>query len=1067
MTPLIGNGNSSNGQNGSATIRTFATHKVAANLLMALMILAGLWGVKKLNTQFFPTFELDVVTIQVIWSGAAAEDVERNITIPIEQELKGIHNVDEILSTSKQGMSSIRVVVEEGADVGKVVDEVKQFVDGIRNLPTDAEKPVIQEVIRYEEIARVVVTSDGDLEEMRPLVRGFERELLERGIRKIDITGMPEKEIAIQVSSQELHDLGMSLNDISNVVAKRSRDLPAGTAGRSDGSRQIRSLSQERDVKGFEQLPLITQEDGRLVRLGDIAQIEERAQDNQTYLEHQDRPAIQLALKRSESDDTLQAAEILDEWLQEVRPALPQGVELTIYNERWRFLEDRINLLLRNGLGGLILVIAMLFLFLNVKVAFWVTVGIPISFLATLAIMQVIGSSINMISLFGMIMALGIIVDDAIVVGEDALTHFQQGEPGSQASIGGANRMLAPVLASSLTTISAFIPLTIIGGYIGSILIDIPTVVICVIIASLVECFLILPGHLHHSLKRHDRVEPGRLRAKLDNGFNHFRDHQFRRLVTAAVKLRWITFACAIAALILAIGLVAGGRVKFTFFPVVDGDEFTASVQFSAGTHPDRVNNFLDHLELTLEQTEAELGGDLVDAVIQYQRRALFTQDSAISSSGDEYGSLYVQLINSERRTVPNEKFLKQWREKVIQAAGVERLNISQRTGGPPGKPIEVKLSGGDVATLKQASLQLQEALKGYSGVSNPDDDLPFGKEQWIYQLTNTGKVIGLDLETVGRRLRAALDGDLVQIFHENDDEIEVRVTLPDSERDRLSTLEKLPVLLPNGESTPLSNVVKFEARKGLDTLKRVDGELALMVTADVNDKVANANEIIDSLKAGALADLSARYGIRYSFEGKNADERDTLEDMKTGGLMALILIYIILAWVFSSYLWPLTVMAAIPLGLTGAIVGHLVMGKALTILSLFGLFGLSGIVINDSIVLITFYRKLRDMGMEVEQAIVEAACQRLRAVLLTSLTTIAGLSPILFETSLQAQFLIPMATSIVFGLAFGTVLILLLVPSLLLMLENLKRMLGVGEFKSEREQILAAAEAETTPPVK
>ncbi len=1044
-----------NGSTGGP-IRLFATHRVAANLLMSLMIIAGLWGIKQLNTQFFPTFELDVVTVQVTWTGAAAEDVERSITIPIEQELKGVNHIDELFSTSNQGISSIRIQVEEGADVGKVVDEVKQKVDGIRNLPTDAEEPIIQEVTRYEEIARLLVTSDGDIEEMRPLVREFERDLLNRGIRKIDITGLPEKEVAIQVPARQLHDLGMTLNEISAVVARRSRDLPAGTAGRDDGSRQIRSLSQQRDAEGFEQLPLITQEDGRLIRLGDVARVEERPRSNQTWLEHEGRPAIELRLKRSENDDTLAAAALFSDWLEEVRPTLPEGVQLATYNERWRFIEDRINLLLKNGLGGLILVIAMLFLFLNVKVAFWVTVGIPVSFLATLAIMQVIGGSINMISLFGMIMALGIIVDDAIVVGEDALTHFQQGEPGAQASIGGANRMLAPVIASSLTTISAFLPLTLVGGYIGNILIDIPTVVICVIIASLVECFLILPGHLHHSLKNHDRIEPGRVRVRLDRWFNHFKDHQFRRLVTLAVRFRWITLSCALGCLIIAIGLVAGGRVKFTFFPIVDGDEFTASVQFTAGTRPDVVDGFLDHLELTLRETEQELGGELVENVVQYQRQALFSQNNALGFVGDEFGALYVQLVRGENRDVANERFLRLWRERVVQPAGVERLNISQRTGGPPGQPIEVKLTGGEVEILKQASLELQEALKGYTGVSNVDDDLPWGKEQWIYELTSTGKALGLDLETVGRRLRAALDGELVQIFHLQDDEIEVRVVLPDAERDRLSTLEKLPILLPGGESTPLSNVIQFRAKRGLDSLKRVDGQLALMVTADVDDKVANSNEIIEALSNGALAELSSRYGIRYSFEGKKADENETLSDMRTGGLLALILIYIILAWVFSSYIWPLTVMAAIPLGLTGAIIGHLVMGKALTILSLFGLFGLSGIVINDSIVLITFYRKLREQGMAAQPAIIEAACQRLRAVLLTSLTTIAGLSPILFETSLQAQFLIPMATAIVFGLAFGTLLILLVVPSLLLMLENLKMMLGVGEFHTRDQDNLA-----------
>ncbi|WP_207060921.1 efflux RND transporter permease subunit [Motiliproteus sp. SC1-56] len=1025
-------------------IRLFATHRVAANLLMFLMILAGSYGIKKLNTQFFPTFELDIITIQVIWSGAAAEDVQRNITIPIEQELKSVNHVDRILSTSNQGVASLRLELDEGADTGEVLDQVKQKIDGIRNLPQDAEEPVVQQITRYETIASVVISSNDSLEELRPLARRLERDLLARGVRKVDIAGLPEQEIAIQVPTDRLHELGMTLNEIAAVVDRRSQDLPAGTAGRSDGARQIRSLSQARETEAFAELPLVTQADGRLVRLGDVARIERRPQDNQTYLEFQQRPAVELILQRTENDDTLKAAHLLHQWLEEVRPTLPEGVELTVYNERWNYLQDRINLLLKNGLGGLILVVAMLFLFLNVRVAFWVTMGIPVSFLATLAILHLIGGSINLISLFGMIMALGIIVDDAIVVGEDTLAHVQQGEPGVYAAIGGAQRMLAPVMASSLTTISAFLPLLLVGGTIGNILIDIPTVVICVIIASLVECFLILPGHLHHSLKRADKVKPGRLRAWLDKGFNDFKEHGFRRLVKAAIRLRWVTFSTALASLILAVGLVAGGRVPFTFFPVVDGDVLTASVQFTAGTEPRRVDDFLDRLEAGLYEAEEELGGGLVESVIQHQRRSLFERDSAAASNGDEYGALFVQLVNAEQRNLPNETLLARWREKLPQVAGLERLSITQQSGGPPGKPIEIKLAGGTTDALKSASLELQALLKRYTGVSNVDDDLPYGKEQWIYALTGTGKAAGLDLETVGRRLRAAFDGQLVQIFYDQDDEVEVRVILPDSERDHLATLDRLPILLPNGDSTPLSNVVEFRAKRGLDTLKRIDGQLALVVSADVDDKAANANQIIDELRAGPLQEITGRYGVQASFEGKKADERETLADMKTGLVIALALIYIILAWVFSSYSWPLTVMAAIPLGLTGAIIGHLVMGKALTILSLFGLFGLSGIVINDSIVLITFYRKLREKGMEVEEAIVEAACQRLRAVLLTSLTTIAGLSPILFETSLQAQFLIPMATSIVFGLAFATLLILLVVPSLLYMLENAKRMLGL-----------------------
>jgi len=1023
-------------------IALFTEHRVAANLLMMLMILAGIWGLKKLNTQFFPSFELDVITIAVPWSGAAAEDVERSIVLPIERELKAVNGIDAIYSTAVQSAASIRLELEEDSDIAYILDEVKQKIDGIGNLPTDAEEPVVQQVIRYETIASVLITSPfASLQELRTLARELERELLQQGIRKIDFVGMPEEEIAIQVPSSQLHNLGMTLTDVANVIGQRSVDLPAGIAAKGDGSRQVRSLNQQRDVEGFNQLPLITEQEGRLVRLGDIADIDWRSQDNQAFLTYKGQPAIQLHLRRTESDDTLQAAALMRDWISQ-KADLPAGIELIPFDERYIAIQDRINLLLKNGLGGLVLVVAILFLFLNARVAFWVTVGIPVSFMATLAVLYGIGGSINMISLFGMIMALGIIVDDAIVVGEDTLTHLQMGEPGLQAAIGGAHRMLAPVMASSMTTIAAFLPLLLIGGVIGNILIDIPTVVICVIAASVVECFLILPGHLHHSLHRAEDLHPSKTRIRLDNAFNNFKNNRFRGWVERAIEFRWITVSIAVAAFIIAIGLVNSGRIKFTFFPAVELETMNANIQFSAGTDPAEVDRFLVHLDQTLQETEQELGGDLVVMALQQHRRSNSTRTSQKSGTGDEFGAVYVQLTPVDSRDISNSQFISLWRSKIVQPAGIEKFTIDLNRSGPPGKSLEVKLTGNDVERLKSASLSVQEALRQYAGVSNVDDDLPFGKSQLIYELTAAGKTAGLNLNTVGRQLRSALDGQLVQIFNRGEDEIEVRVVLPDSERDRLSALEYLPILLPDGTSVPLSNVVQFTDKQGLDRLQRVNGQLAINITGDLDEAVANANEIIADFRAEQLDLITSEFGVQASFEGRNKNQRETLADMQLGLLIALLLIFIILSWVFSSYSWPIAVMLAIPLGLTGAIAGHLFTGQSLTILSLFGCFGLSGIVINDSIVLITFYQKLRKQGMGVHKAIVEAACQRLRAVLLTSLTTIAGLTPILFETSLQAQFLIPMATSIVFGLAFGTLLILLVVPSLLVMLENGKRLI-------------------------
>lgn len=1020
-------------------ISLFAGHRVAANLLMLLLILSGLFGLRNLNTQFFPTFDLDIVTVQVVWSGATAEDVERSILLPVEQELRSVNGIDTLYAMANQGMASFRVELEEGTDVDYALTEVRQKIDAIRtDLPSDSEEPLVQKVIRYEGISDVILTSDrASLAELRPLAYRLEQQLLERGVRKIDFLGLPEEEIAIQVAPERLQQLGLTFNDIVGHIRRQSLDLPAGTAAQGEGARQIRSLGQQREAEGFRQLPLLTDRQGRLIRVGDIAAVEQRPRDAQVLLSWQNQPAVLLQLKRTEADDTLEAAKILNTWLAEIRPELPAGTRLIAFNESWQLINDRIQLLIKNGISGLVLVVLILFLFLNARVAFWVSIGIPVSLMTALAVLWGIGGSINMMSLFAFIMALGIIVDDAIVVGEDTLTHVQRGEPGLQAAIGGARRMAAPVVASSLTTIAAFLPLLLVGGIIGNILIDLPTVVICVILASLLECLLILPGHLSHSLRSIHDLHPSSLRIRLDRGFNHFREARFRPFVSLALHHRATTLACALALLIIGIGLVAGGRLQFTFFPSVETDTLTANVKFVAGTEDVTVNRFLAHLDQTLSETDSALGGGLVRIALRESGMANFPRSSASAFTGEAYGSLYVELVPADSRPIRNQELVDAWRQRIRLPAGVEKFSIDMAQAGPPGKPIEVKLTGSDIRVLKQASLELQNTLTRYAGLSNIDDDLPWGSSQLIYRLTPAAEAAGLTLETLGRQLRAAFDGQLVQSFYAGRDEIEVRVMLPDDLRDRLGTLDSLPIVLPDGRVAPIGNVVAFTARPGLDSLQRIDGQLALNVSADLDETVTNADEVIARLQEEALPTLTSRYGIHASFEGKNRDQRDTLADMKAGLLLALALIYIILTWVFGAWSWPLVVMMAIPLGLTGAIFGHLLTGLDLTVLSLFGLFGLSGIVINDSIVLVTFYKSLRERGMAVTEAITEAACQRLRAVLLTSLTTIGGLTPILFETSLQARFLIPMATSIVFGLAYGTLLILVVVPAMLSLLEE------------------------------
>ena len=1019
----------------------FAQHPVAANLLMVIMLLSGTWALSNLNAQFFPDFELEVITVRTVWSGASAEDVERSITVPLEQALRTVDGLDKMTSTSSQGVSVVTLEFPEGTDMGAASDRVEELVNAVRNLPQDAERPEVSHVIRYEPVARLLVHGAVELRELRPLARRFERELLDAGIARVEVSGLPEEELAIQVPLATLDELGLSLRHVADRVAAESRDLPAGTVGRDDVGRELRSVNQRRTEPGFEQLPLVADEAGRLIRIGDVADVERRARPNQVTMTYRGEPAVQLDLKRSATGDSLESARIMESWLADSRPRLPPGVEITVFDETWQLIEDRINLLLKNGLGGLALVVGILFLFLNGRVAGWVTVGIPVSFMATLAIVYLAGGSINMISLFALIMALGIIVDDAIVVGEDALTHYQTGEGSLEAAEGGARRMLAPVMSSSLTTVAAFIPLFAVSGPIGSILGDIPFVIVCVILASLVESFLVLPGHLRHSFRSIHHKDPGRLRRRWDAAFGRFRDERFRRLVTAAIDNRATTIAVALFFVLLVFGLLTGGRLGFSFFPSVEGNIVTANVTFVAGTPPDRVSAFIRDVEDALYRTDDALGGGLV------RTAAVATGQTAGSAgsgqTGDQFASITVELVPSDQRSVRNESFLEAWEKAVGLPPGLENMTFTSRKGGPPGRDIEVRISGASTDLIKAASLELAEVLRTVPGVAGIEDDMPFGQQQLIYRLSPLGEALGLSVAEVGSQLRGALDGHLAQIFNEDDEEIEVRVMLPDRERHRLATLADFNLFLPAGQTVPLSSVLELREQRGFEALRHADGKLAATVYADVDRRVANENQVREQLRDQVMPRLVERYGVAWEFTGRAEDQAETTGDMKRGAIFSLAMIYVVLAWVFGSYSWPLVVMSIIPFGVVGALIGHWVMGITPTILSMFGLFALSGIVVNDSIILVVFYKQLRKSGLAVREAIIEAACQRLRAVLLTSLTTIAGLTPLLFETSLQAQFLIPMAVSISFGLAFATFLVLIVVPVLLSMMERLRERLG------------------------
>jgi len=1025
----------------------FVRHKVAANLLMLVMLMGGALGLSRMNIQFFPTFALDFVTVRVIWNGAAAEDIEQAITIPLEQRLRSIQNLKNMTSTSAQGVSSITLEFREGTDPVIALDDARQQVDEFRNLPAEAEKPQVVRIARYDPIAKLLLYGPYAPHELRIIANRLEDDLLTNGIDRIEIAGLPEQQISIEIPNTTLQQLGLSLDQIADRVNAESRDLPAGQAGEQDSARELRAIEQRRDAEEFANIPLQPNGTSHL-RLGDIAEIRQEPRRNQVLLRYKGQPAVELALQRAEDGDSLEAAQALNTWLERVQPSLPPELKIHVYDQSWQLINDRISLLVNNGLSGLVLVMVLLYLFLPARVALWVAVGIPTAFLAAMAVFWVIGGSINMISLFALIMALGVIVDDAIVVGEDADAHFRGGEQPQRASEGAAKRMFWPVVASSLTTIAAFMPLLMVGGIFGNILGDIPIVMICVLIASLLECFVVLPHHLRSAFRPTIKKAPSTSRAskmmghvdavrqRFDQAFNHFRDGRFRRVSSLALRYRGATLACALVTVIVTMGLMSSGRIGFSFFPTPEPQMLQANVSFVAGTPRDTMIRFMRHLEQTLADTEADLGGDLILTAVTREGQVI--SENAGSRQGDNLGAVLIEMVSPDHRDVRNKAFIRAWRKRIQLVPGIDQLNITEQVGGPPGKDVDVRLTGSDPQQLKSAAEALSVMIGSIEGVLSTEDDMSWGREQLVYSLTPYGQSLGLSIQSVGRQLRAAYDGRLAQIYQEDQDEVEVRVQLPRIERESLASLSELSIRLDDGRFVPLGQVVQFGNNQGFQSLRHADGMLATDVTADIDASQTTAGQVLASI-ARELPELASQYNVRYSFEGRSVDQQETLADMRTGLIIGLLLMYTVLVWVFSSWSTPLIVMSVIPLALVGAVLGHWVMGLNLTILSLFGLFGLSGIVVNNSIILVSFYQDQRLLGLAVNEALNEAVVQRLRAVLLTSLTTIGGLLPLLFETSLQAQFLIPMATSIAFGLGFSTLLVLMVVPALLSLLEGWK----------------------------
>ena len=1033
---------------GAGLLHFFVRHPTAANLLMGLIILLGVFALNRLNVQFFPDFGIDQVTVSVEWPGASAEDVDKTIVQAIEPEVRFLDGVKRVISSSVEGRALVAVEFYDGTDMQAALSDVETGVGQVTTLPEDSLKPVIRRVVRYDTIARIILSGPYSEAALKTIAKRIRDGLLNRGIQKVDLFGARDEEIWVEIKPETLLRLDLKLSDVAKRISETSQDLPSGNI-RGVSEKQIRSLGLIKEAARLGEVEVKALPGGQKVLLRDIAKLSERFDVDDPQAQRKSRPAIEIHVQRALHADALDQARIMDAYIAELRKDLPAEITIEKHAVAADLIRSRINLLLRNGVSGLILVVTVLFVFLNARVAFWVAAGIPISLMATMVVMLGTGQSINMISLFGMIMAIGIVVDEAIVVGEHGEHRLRSGMPPLAAAEAGVRRMAAPVVSSALTTIAAFTPLLVIGDIIGVIIAAIPLVVITMIASSVLECFFILPAHLRGAFA----AGGGRrstLREAFDRKFDWFRDHVFRRIVSTAVSWRYLTLALAVAALLISIGLIKGGRIDFQFFPTPEADRIHANVELTAGTPRSRTASVLDELERAAYAAENILTGGKGGLIhVSLAKLGTAVGREAISlPSGDNVGGVTLELVPSDERTIRTNRVVEEWRRQIRPAAGVESLTVVGQTGGPPGREIDIRLSGSDIVRLKQAAREVKALLARYPGVSDIEDNLPYGKVEEVLGVTPRGRALGFTTESVAFQVRDAFQGAIARRFARGDEEVLVRVQFPRGTADS-AALANLYLRSPSGAEVALSEVVERKAKRGFSRIRREDGLRQVSVTGEVDETVTSNAKVLSALERDGIGRIARRHGAELRFAGKAEEEADTLADMKMGVAIGLVTIYIILAWVFASFSRPVVVMLIIPFGLIGAIYGHWMMGFDINILSLIALVGLAGIVVNDSIILVSTIDERIEGGEGLHDAIVNGSRDRLRAVILTSATTIGGLLPLMFERSFQAQFLIPMALTITFGLMVTTVLVLVVVPALIAIQSDLgaglRRILGAS----------------------
>ncbi len=1035
-------------------MRYFAGHPTIANLLMLLFFAVGLAATPSMQRETFPRIDGRMVQISIAYPGARAEDIEEAICKRIEDAVASVDNVYEVQCEARENLALSVIEMVEGNDLERFFSDVTAEVEAIDDFPDKAEAPILNILGRTDFVADIALTGPADPTQLKAYAEDLKaRMLASGGIPKVDIEGFSDHQIRIELSDIVLRQYGLSLNDVAGKISRQSLDLPAGTIETSDGDILIRVAEERKRLYDFLDLIVISGTAGGQVRLGDIATITDRFDlDEEKTLFNGKRAAI-LKITKTQNEDTLNVIDAVRTFIEQENKTAPPSVSLSITNDGSSIVRDRLQLLVTNGLMGLGLVLLVMLLFFGFNYSFWITMGLPVSFMGAFAIMVGLGYTLNMFTMVALLMVIGLLMDDAIVISENIAAHSEKGADPVDAAVKGTMQVMPGILSSFGTTACIFGSLAFLKGDIGAILKIVPVVMLAVLIVSLIEAFLILPNHLSHALAK-SRDEKPYLMRKTDDFVEWMRERVVGRFVDLTVSWRYLTTGIAIAALLLSVTAMTGGILTFTPFPNLEGNTIEARLLMPQGTPLPRTEATILQLTTALEGMNSELRKNETDEKSLLKNvTVLFNQNKDAFEQGKHLATIRVDLIASEDRNSRNDAILSLWRQKAGILTDVLTLKFAEPTDGPGGKAIEVRLLGRDLQTLKVASLDLQSWLRRYKGVDDISDDLRPGKPEFSVRLRESATSLGLDSRTIADQLRSAFFGRTISNVQLGPESYEIDVRLRSKDKDSLADLDYFTISTTAGDQIPLSSVADISRARGYSRINRINGVRTVTISGELDSLVTNTNEVLADMQKRFIPEFLKRHPtVKLSLEGENKETGKTQKSMVIGFAMGLVGVFLLLSFQFRSYIEPLVVMIVIPFAFIGAVGGHMFMGIDFTMPSMLGFVALAGVVVNDSILLINFIKEHHGPDATVAQAAPMAARSRFRAILLTSLTTVAGLLPMLAETSLQAQILIPLVTSLAFGLIASTILVLFVVPAIYAILDDY----GLSTLARERRALEA-----------